>query len=728
MYFEAILKKKPNNHEILQSYFENMLMTGDISGLQKASMALSKLGARDYKLWATACLYLAVKQASSSISAIEQKLFPKLAAGLVKSLEPLRSAQEGYLKALVLQINQDDDGKQLLEFLKSKQVEEWGLLDLNIMLMETLDKYQDWEGLKTHCIKILKDLNRDDFNHWKSLIKACIKTDQVQFAEKFIREYKKGQNSMLAMVCLAAEVDIDGLSLNKAAEQYFDFMGSKRSAFNDLQAYTLIEKFDKEEWLKYLDSIVPSSKDQNLFVNIEKFKYYMRKDKYDSDEFVTRQVALYNNSKEELKKKDPKDYHSADDHILLAAYAILEKGNGDKESLLKAVALLEGVCVQDQHQFYVRLWLVRIYLLLGALTKAFAHFNILRVQRLQVESMSHYILTRCATLFPTEDPMKASLDSYSTFKQEFKMGITLVFNRGTYTQLESFMNLRHSVENSLSRGILSVELSQLSQFQTVLKKDNNFSALDVQHFADNRDFDIMFDLPKHGQQQKLSHTLTLGPKVGSNWVKAHELKHQIATNLFSDNNKLTLLTESLRKILKDEQTQQELTKEEEWSCRVTLSLGECALHKDVEQGYTDVFNAFESVLKLRDDKANKDGASSKALPRDWKTLHQFFIMLGTWNTVSNYTHNLKMKRNQFPHHHLGAQKLTDKALAIMDREVKTKAGQMKDCRATDSKQDIEALEAWVKKVGWASPGIIENVIDSLYSAQDQALSFLRTKI
>lgn len=717
-YFEEMVKQKPKDFEILQSYFDNMLIANDISGLQKASMALSKLGARDYKLWAVACLFLAIKQ--DTVSAVEKKVFPKLASGLIKQLEPFQSAQEGYLNALVLQINEDEQG--LLSFLQSKQVQEWDLLDLNILLVETLDKNKNWDGLKTQCIKILKELKRDDFNHWKALIKACIALNDVEFVRNFIAEYPKGQNSALALVCLANETDLKDMSLNKAAEQFFAFMGSKRSTFNDLQPYILSEKFDKAAWIKYLESVVADPKDQNLIVNVEKFKFYLRNDKYDLQEFVTKQAALYKNSRNDLKKKDPKDYHSADDHILIAAHAVLEQGNGSKESLMKAAILLETACAKDQHQFYVRLWLVRIYLLLGAMTKAFSHFKVLRVQRLQVESMSHYILTRAATLFPTDEPMKASQDAYASFNQEFKMGITLVFNKGTYTQLESFMNLRKAIDNSVSRGILNVQLDQVSQFQTVKRGNDTFSALDVEKFLDNRDFDIMFDLPRPGQQ-KLSHTLTVGPKVGGSWVRTHALKNELVKKLVAGGPELDKLVESFASTLDDKEVLQELTAEEEWSCKVILALGRSAQNKESEQEYQNVYQTFES-LKLLGDLSKNNNESG--LTRDWKTFHQYLLVLGTYTTISTYTHTLKNKRNQLRFNLSGSQLLTDKLLKLM-MGVKDLAGELKNSRAQESKKEVEELEAWCQEVGLAHQ-IVGDIVDSIYTSQDQALTLVRTKI
>lgn len=692
----------------MEIWFDTMLSTGDIKGLQKSSMALSRLGSRTYKTWAIANLFLAFKY--GDISDMEKKLFPKLAAGMVKTIEPLQTAQEGYLKALIFQINEDNEG--LLEFLSSKQVRDWDLLDLNIMLCETLDKLEDWERLKTQCIRILKELNRDDFNHWRALIKACIKLDQCDFVRQFISEYKAGQNSKLATVFLAAEIDLKDLTLNAAAEQYFDFMGSKRSTFNDLQPYTLSPKFDKAQWLKYLEGVEAQKNDQNLFVNIEKFRFLLRDDKYDLNALVKKQVELYMNAKPALKKKDAKDYHSADDHILVAAYAVLEQGKGSRESLLQAAILLETACIRDSHQFYVRLWLVRIYLLLGAMTKAHIHFKVLRVQRLQVESMAPYIMTRAMSLFPSVDPLRSTLDTYGTFDKELKHGLNLVYEKGTYTQLESFINLRHSVENSLTRGILSVQTSQLSRFQVLKKGDQIESTISTKEYVDNRDLDIMFDLPREGEQ-KLSHVLTLGPKVGSDWVKVHELKHEMVRYLVSGGDKLGDLLVSLESLLAEANTKKELTESEAWAANVIVHLAKSARDKQSDAGYQSVYSAF-SNLKL-----------SEAV-RDWKTIHKFMVALETFTIISTYVHTLNTKRNQLHFSHDGARTLSENLLAEMEK-VKHLAGDLKDKRPQQTRDDVNQLNAFCKEVGLENV-FVEDIVDGIFASQDQALTLVRTKI
>lgn len=711
-----------------------MLEIGNISGLQKSTMALSKLENRQHKLWAVACLFLAVRYSNRAcISVAEQTLFPKLAAGLIKSLEPLRSAQEGYLKALVLQINQDpNDTKNmsLLEFLCSKQVVEWDLLELNIMYVEVLDKHGDWKELQTQCIRILKELCRDDFNHWKAFIKASIKLDQIGFANTFIREYKKGQNSMLAMVLLAASVDLENLTLNQALEQYFDYMGSKRSAFNDLQIYFSEKKFDKQKWLEYLESIVPDPKNQNLLANIEKFKFYLRGEKYDLDQFVTQQVAFYKSFRNVLKKKDLKDYHSADDHILLASYAVLEQGNGDNKSLLKAAVLLETACARDQYQFYVRLWLVRIYLLLGAMSKAFAHFSVLRVQRLQVESMSHYIITRCATLFPIDDgPLKPSVATYSTFQREYMAGILSVFDRGTYTQLESFINLENSIKTSLSRGILHVQTKQLSEIQPdKTNQDKSFWPLETAKFSDNRDFDIMFDIPRPGQP-KLSQILTLGPKVGERWIRIHEMKHGIVKHLVNGGPKLAALIESLSDLLKEEtnSSEQQLTNEETWSCRVVLMLAKSAQCKSSAQGYQSIYQVFESLASDSDTNLSLLNKRSRGSTlRNWKTLHQSFFLLSTWKTIAGYVQILKSKREKIQYNHLSAEKIVSDLYGIV-KQAKVQAEQVLGSREVEQQNQIVQLEEWCKKNGLAYQ-IVKNVVKDVYNSQDLALSSFTSKI
>lgn len=709
-------KKTPNDEAFIKGvWFDTTLSIGNISGQQKAAMALSKLGKRQYTLWAVASIYLSFKY--TPISDLEKRIFPQLASRLLQTVEPITSPQEAYLKALVYQLN--EQYQELAEYLLTDQIKKWDLLDLNIILIETLEIINDWGLLKAQCIRILKDLNRDDFNHWKALIKSCIYLNDIPFLREFISEYKASQNSKLALVHFAFELENLEVSsensnfLNEAVEEYFRFMSDKRSVFNDLITYITLDSFDRARWIRFLENIVIEKKQHNLTVNVEKFKFFFRQKKYDSSFLIKSQVDLYNKSKHLLKNKDVKDYHTGDDHLLIGAYSILEHST-DFHSLQKAAVLLETGCRNDNHQFYIRLWLVRIYLLLGAFSKAFLHYRILKVQKLQIESMSHFIISRAMTLFPKIDPLVSSIDTYQTFDDEIVNGLKKVYDNGVFTQLESFTNLRHVIDNSLSKRILHIQLCQLSRYSSqpehALTKSLSISGTEPE---DHRDFDVMWDIPRPNCE-RLSATVTLGPRIGTSWVRLHELKEEIISNLLNE-EKLTELSDPFVNLMEN---CEELTEVELWSFKVVFSLLFSAQNKLDPEKYDKIFETltllnFDEIIQKR---------------TDWKTIHHLFVALDTALVILKYIACLHASRNQIKYNQAKADELkTNVRNEFIDKIFKISL-QIKNNRAINTQGDVENISSWsnINQLG-LDPLLVENVVDSIYASQDESLTLLRTK-
>lgn len=622
----------------------------------------------------------------------------------------MESPQEAYLKVLIYQLN--NKRQEIIDYLQSEQVQKWDSLDLNTVLYQTLLESQNWGGLKEQCIRILKDLARDDFNHWKALIQAAINLDEIQFVYDFISSYKIGQNSKLALVHLASELvtlreNADFVpSLNDTVESYFTFMGDKRSVFNDLKLYISTESFDKKRWLEFLDGVEAKKNQQNITVNIEKFRFLFRPEEYDVNALVQNQVRLYNKSKVFLKKKDAKDYHPGDDHLLIAASALLETST-DTTSLKKAAVLLETATSNDTHQFYVRLWLVRIYLLLGAFTKAHQHYSVLRVQNLQVESMSHFIITRSTSLYPSETPLTKVLESYQNFSEEIINGLLKIYNQGVYTQLESFVHLRETVDNSMTKSILGVQVSKLVRY-TSSKTFNSdiLKYVDMNKLEDNRDFEIMWDIPRPGTE-RLSYHATLGPKVKSHWVKIHEVKNDIIKSLVKS-DKLSDLSTSLEKLLAEGAL--ELTDAEKWSCRVLLLLSESAQDKMNPSKY-DLVSKQLSSLQFPE-------------TQGWPSIHTLFEAVEVSLVINNYAFNLHSHRNQVKYNSQEVEGLKT-AAAELSKSAKDVALKMKDSRIENTRVDIENLKAWSQEANLGLDSI-EDVIDGLYYSYDESLTLVRT--
>lgn len=697
-----------------------MVHVNNYSGIQKSTMALHKYGQRKYTLWAVFGFYMALK--SGSASKAEKMIFPQLAIRLFDGMKPLLNAQEGYLQALVYQIA--NKKKELAEFLKSDQVKTWDLLDLNVLIPPALEEVEDWEGLQSHCIDYLVEKKRDDWNHWKALLLTFEKLNTPAKAIELITSYKKSQNSLLAMV-EAASRDISGaLPINEAAENYFNFMSKKRSTFPDLIKYVSLKNFDQAKWLAFLDQV--DCNDQIVKVNVEKFKFLHREDNLDVDAFVKTQVKNYEQYQVQLKAKDAKDYHPADDFLLISALAILEQSQ-DKVSLEKAAVLLELAALNDKHQFFVRLWLVRIYLRLGAFNLAKGHYKILKVSKIQHESLSHFMLTRLTSIFPDFGVLYDAFEQYETANNEITSYLLQAFEKGSYTQLESMNDLQRIMKSSVSRGIIQVEIRKTKQFQTIPKLEA-LTTLKIDGMADSRDFDIMFDIPRPGQERTSQLPgLTLGPKLGQKWVNVHQIKYNILKSLVKGTEDLKIESDALKQAISD--SEDEVTEIEKWSLQVVHLLSVSALDKKKDQHYSTLLAKLaeaEPIVARAGSQSELQGQFS------WPQLHVLYTVLETVKIVADYAELLSKHKSSIQFNTAAVTALKPKLENGLYAQVRDSAAAIKNKRDATVQNELDAVVNWSGKLGFTGvfrnsiDHIAESVIEGIAVNQDQALTHIRS--
>lgn len=709
--FERVAIKNPKNEMYLRTvWFENMIFVNDYAGQQKATMALHKLGKRQYTLWAVFSLYLAVK--SGTASKTESLIFPQLASRFLEGVKPLQNAQEGYLQALVFQVR--NQTKELAEFLKSEQVKTWDLLDLNVLIPSALEEAKDWEGLRDYCENYLVEKKRDDWNHWKALLNAHATLGSLKKALEIAQGYQKTRNSLLAIIELSAMEVPGSPALNEAVENYFDAFSLKRSTVPDLMKYTLLSSFDKARWIEFLSKV--DSEDLVVNVNAETLKFAMREADYDLNSLVAKQVAHYEGAKGFLKTKDVKDYHPGDDYLLIASYAIMEKSH-DSESLKKAAILLELAAKNDKHQFYVRLWLVRIYLLLGAYKMAKGHYMALKVCKIQNESLSHLLLTRISSILPDFDILYDVFEIYETSNGDLTQYISKAFENNAFTQLESMSDLQRIMKSSVSRGIIQNEIFKAKRFQSV-QKLVGLGNLRLDNLPDNRDFDIMWDVPRQGTAP-LAQRLTIGPKIGSEWIDVHQRKDNIVKSLIKGPPALKQLAADLIEAANKAQ----LTGAEKWSVEVIETLARSALEKNKESGYTTV------SAKIKEGEALLASISTESW---WLFLHTRFVIMETLIIVCGYLDLLVKGKSHIVFNQAKAGALRKNIESGLFTQAKEEVLTVKNKRPATIEDDLAKIIPWTKSLGFVDPDyqlaiaqIASNVVNGVAVSQDESLTAIR---
>ncbi|KAA8903205.1 hypothetical protein TRICI_005747 [Trichomonascus ciferrii] len=702
--FEAANRKAPSNVEIVDLWFETMVEAGHVKGLQKASMVQQKVsGKRDSSLRAVFHMYLAYSIGSES----EKKLFPMLAARILEKLKPYQNVQEVYVQALALKM-QDVD--KLIEYLQSDEVTQFGSLDLSLMLVDTLREHEKFRQLYDVCVKEL-ETSDENWVHWNNMNLAAKELGLFEQTHAIIKKATVTRNSALAAIELySLEEKYDAML--EALKEYFKVFGSKRCCIEDLTRFISMEGFSdrRQTWVDWLESVFDEPQKSDIAtatwkVNVERFKFMVTVDV--SDSTVDRNIRLYQSYVHLLKDKDPKDYHTADDFLLIAASALLKKEKTEYK-LEKAAVLLEVASRSDQHQFYVRLWLIRIYMILGAFTKAQVHYKELSIKMLQQETLSYMLGTRLSSIYPNEKFLSENDDIYDQ-SEEFPQYIKFGYNKGAYTQIEGFMDLHRKFKLSLNRKLLDIERIKSERLMSDKANSQSMEKDINDRLEDNRDFISMWNSGLT-TAPKLSDTITIGPIQGSEWAKTQQLREKIIRRLINGEvDELKQLHQQMRDTLTS--ASDEFTSEEKWSIDFMDTLVQHSLKKEAKASY-DALEAQLDSLPL-----------STPEHLTWEWLHRAFTVLETYSVVSGYLIRLKTSKTQVKSNISAGEHLRT-VIQQKTKLIKAQALEIKDSRNKRCQKIVDILSPWAEERKISS-SIVEDVIDSICASQDKSLTTLR---
>lgn len=509
--YEAADRKAPGE-QLHNAWYESMARSGSAKGLVKVSIAIQKRSpSRENALAVAFNMYQA--SALDAVTDKEKQLYGMLARKYMERAAPLSGIQETFVQAQVLALAKPADAITLLR----DETKKHESLDLTCLLVELLEHDGQWKELYEYCTEYLSDpASMDNYVHWSRLVEAAKKLGYAEKAEKFIKTFPRpGRNSRLALVALSkGKKD----KFAEAVREYYGAMSKSRCVYDDLRPYW--DELDAQTWLDI--TAADESAPLETRATAAKFRALVE------GPTVADNVHAYLDTQHLLKGKPLTDYHPGDDFLLLAALKLME--DGTSEGLERAALLLEIAAKADKHQFYVRLWLVRIYLLLGAFTQALAHYHVLSIKTIQHESIAHVLLTRLSTVYPSRAPLSKVHDIYD---QTTEMGpyLKYAYQNGSYTRIKGLLELQNQLDRSLNEQLFNVEHARLDRL--LLGGRNNPKIelpLPDTNYVDNRDFDTMFDIFPPGGVP-LSRKLTVGPTPGASFVRFQAARESLLRHL-----------------------------------------------------------------------------------------------------------------------------------------------------------------------------------------------------
>lgn len=183
--------------------------------------------------------------------------------------------------------------------------------------------------------------------------------------------------------------------------------------------------------------------------------------------FVANCLRLYHLSLRLERDLPVTERRSGDDAAILAAMGCIRLFYaGEKHALLRSAAILEELLSTSKHNYDALLLIVRLYVCLGAITRAFDHYCKLDIKNIQNLTFPWVLLTRISTVLPTSplehrfQPIEelGQVQNYILKFQEQKDEWELRYlARGEYVNLLSQVKLSENSIKSFSTLAMSFE-------------------------------------------------------------------------------------------------------------------------------------------------------------------------------------------------------------------------------------------------------------------------------
>ncbi|KAJ3568563.1 hypothetical protein NP233_g5635 [Leucocoprinus birnbaumii] len=310
-------------------------------------------------------------------------------------------------------------------------------------------------------------------------VKLTVLETRAFFSQIAEKDGLRDRSGLLAQLELEKRARAHGISddqtrLGALLKGYFEKFGSKPSCFEDIRPYIDLDGDELAQWTSVLDATpisVETEEELRRVINIFKLKRYNLSSSEVTHEAETKLAALYIQTYLEALKKVGTDLASteaqpADDLALLTTQSLVNlwKLTADDGYLYNAAALLEYALTRSKQAFLARLSLVRIYRLLGAPSQALEHYRMLRPKQVQLDTLSHYILSHSSNFslastgdltFGTE--CVESTQIYVANSQETGDFIIRAFTAEKYSQIPEFIEFEERLENSLQRDLVKME-------------------------------------------------------------------------------------------------------------------------------------------------------------------------------------------------------------------------------------------------------------------------------
>ncbi|OBA22265.1 hypothetical protein METBIDRAFT_39532 [Metschnikowia bicuspidata var. bicuspidata NRRL YB-4993] len=472
--FEIAAKKYPSPDLIL-SWFKKLQQLLDAQMLQRSAAALKKCMPLN-RLYHLQSVFADLTRSLETKSEKEAQTLLESALKAMEKLQPLQTNQEAFLLSSVLKRKQDFSS--IVSVLEPVQCKE---LELTLLLLEALDKSENWEKLYHYCQVLLFEDEFNDYDTWKYLIKAgfALKIPQEELSARLKFD---SRNSYVANMEICR---VYNSGLEQAVETYFDEFKDKLCCASDLLAFDLSECF-RQKIREKQSTLFKESELQNglatTCVNIEKI--LTRFDKHDIE---WTKFARFENS--ELND------------LYLASMVQSLRHEVSIKKVIEYIIKLESLSERDPDNFNIKLWLLNLYSCICGSSMAIETYENLKIKMIQHDALSYKL-----NLEPSIKNLNHLIKIYRfylTGENEMNTYFGIALKKGLFTKLEDLYQFSKRFKSSFSKHFLVLQILKFSRmlnnnyydyFVNLIKDKKAEILSDGFEVSDNRDFDTDYKL------------------------------------------------------------------------------------------------------------------------------------------------------------------------------------------------------------------------------------------
>lgn len=596
--YERATKKDPQNEELLSHLFMSHVRNGDYKKQQQTAMALYKLKSKNpYYFWAIMSIVMQANVADEKLA--KQMLLPLAERMTEKFVTENRIEAEAEVQLYLMILEQQEKYDKAIEVLEGSLSDKLSPYQdiLQKRKAEFLIKLQKWPEANRAYKKLILG-NPDQWSYYLEYFKSvCQLVDSnwqpddnssntpeetidhnFQMAIDFVaalveeqngtREGRKLRGPYLAQIHLLHELIKRGDpladkigSLVQTLTNFYEQFGSKPSCFLDLSHIMTTLELTENQIIGVTDVIRASIIAEN---GTDKEKAFPENVKQMYRHLCYSQLCYYFGITESSPEKInlaqeyidryrhglqfggdllPTDFQPADNYCLLAAHIFINvwEETGDETYITLVLSLLEQSLKSTPSNFQMKLLLMKIYNIIGAVSATDNLYESVDVKHVQQETLGYLItepLLSAAFYSLASSVLGSSIRFYTGNYKDTVDYLISCYKFGSFTKIPELVNFRERVNNSLQYALVTVErmiLDLLLETKSYQDTEKTLLSMEIdpekdhrptEDLTDNRDI-FIYRMYTHKEKQIVNQHIKQSFQEKVWWLKIRNLTVRI---------------------------------------------------------------------------------------------------------------------------------------------------------------------------------------------------------